>query len=95
MLLGPPCPRCREPRGAFQAHFCHRPELGPRIPGPGFAMRWVRRPYYVDPMDHWPTYIESQSPLKEATRAYRPIEHLARELVEHDRRITGHPRGRP
>lgn len=93
MLFGQPCSKCGHVGPAFQRHQCrptrpHRPELGPRIPGPGFAMRWVRRSFYFGSIEKGPTWIESTNPLREATRAFRPVAIITRECIEHDRKAT-------
>lgn len=93
MLFGQPCSKCGHVGPAFQRHQCrptrpHRPELGPRIPGPGFAMRWVRRSFYFGSIEKGPTWVEATNPHQEATRAFRPVAIITRECVEHDRRCT-------
>jgi len=92
MLFGQPCSRCGDVSPAFQRHQCRptrprRPELGPRISGPGFAMRWVRKPFYLGSQVN-PIWIASASPFCEATRHLRPVKDIATECIEHDRRCT-------
>lgn len=87
-MLIHPCGKCGEANDAFTAnrHQCHR-NLGPRMKGPGFNMRWKLNEFMAWGVS---AKIASADPAGEIARSISPNPvKLVRECIAYDRRATG------